>query len=57
MGQGMVRRLLGRGDDVVVWNRTPAKSAQLQAEFPQGRVTVAASPQEVVEQCGRCVAL
>jgi hypothetical protein len=47
----MVRRLLGRGDDVVVWNRTPAKSEQLKAEEP-GRVTIARSPREVVEQCG-----
>lgn len=56
MGAGMARRLLGRGDDVIVWNRTPVKSEQLKAEFA-GRVTVAASPKEVVEQCGGCVFL
>ena len=55
MGAGMVRRLLGRGDDVVVWNRSAAKSQQLAAEFQAepGRVTVAGSPKEVVEACDR----
>lgn len=55
MGAGMVRRLLNRGDDVVVWNRTPAKSQQLAAEFQvePGRVTVAASPREVLQACDR----
>lgn len=55
MGAGMVRRLLGRGDDVVVWNRTPAKSQQLAAEFQAepGRVTVAGSPAEVLQACDR----
>lgn len=52
MGSGMVRRLLGRGDDVLVWNRSSAKSQLLKEEYDEGRVTVAASPKEVLEKCG-----
>src|SRR5689334_20224577 len=35
MGTGFVRGLLGRGHDVVVWNRTSAKLAPLVAEGAQ----------------------
>lgn len=49
MGSAMVRRLLRAGHDVVVWNRSPGKSAGLAAEG----ATVAASPQDVADRCER----
>ena len=51
MGEGMARNLAKKGTDfkVVVWNRTAAKSEELQKEFPE-RVFVVGSVKEVVEQ-------
>lgn len=50
--QGMVRRLLEQGNDVVVWNRSPEKSAKLLSEYSAARVTIAPSPKAVLEQAG-----
>jgi len=44
MGQPMVRRLLGAGFRVTVWNRTPGKAEALAADG----ATVAATPQDAV---------
>ena len=51
-GDGMSRRLLSMvKHDLVVWNRSPAKSKALAAEFGADRVRIAASPSEVVASC------
>lgn len=50
MGEGMARRLLGDGRSLVVWNRSAAKGASLQAEAPE-KVTVKATPAEVIAAC------
>lgn len=42
MGQGMAARLVGAGHDVSVWNRSPGKSAALEAAGAQ----VASTPRE-----------
>jgi len=52
MGAGMVRRLLERGDDVIVWNRSLRKSEALLAEYPAPRVTIASTPRQVLEEAG-----
>lgn len=44
MGAPMARNLARAGNELVVWNRTPAKAAAV------GHVTVAASPAEVFDQ-------
>ena len=53
MGAGMVRRLLEKGDDVIVWNRSVEKSEKLLSEYPvAGRVSIATSPKQVLEEVG-----
>jgi len=53
MGAGMVRRLLEKGDDVIVWNRSVEKSEKLLSEYPAaGRVCIAKSPKQVLEEVG-----
>lgn len=46
MGSAMVRRLLGAGHDVTVWNRTSAKTAPLQ----QAGANVALDKRDLVDQ-------
>jgi len=46
----MSRNLLKGGRSLVVWNRSPAKSEALKAEYPE-QVTVVGSPKEVIEAC------
>jgi 3-hydroxyisobutyrate dehydrogenase len=45
MGDGMVRNLVARGHEVVVWNRTRSKAEALAG------VTIADSPQALAEAC------
>ena len=52
MGQGMARRLLGSGQPLHVWTRNVQVSESLASEQPDA-VTIAASPQAVVEACSR----
>jgi 3-hydroxyisobutyrate dehydrogenase-like beta-hydroxyacid dehydrogenase len=57
MGEGMAARLLSQGVagtaevPLVVWNRTPAKCAALQALFPDKTIVVAESAATVVTAC------
>ena len=48
MGNGMARCMLNAGRNLVVWNRSPEKSRELQADF-QERVTVVDTPRAVLE--------
>jgi 3-hydroxyisobutyrate dehydrogenase-like beta-hydroxyacid dehydrogenase len=41
MGQGMARNILAAGHDLVVWNRTPEKAAELVAAGARGAASVA----------------
>lgn len=51
-GKGMVRNMLKKSSaPFVVWNRSSEACSQLESEFP-GRVTVAASPSQVVQAAG-----
>ena len=50
MGEGMSRRLLGRGHKLVVWNRSAAKAKALEADG-KGMVSVVPSPAAVVRAC------
>jgi len=56
MGAGMVRRLLEKGDDVIVWNRSVEKSEKLLSEYPSTtdriRVRIAKNPKQVLEEVG-----
>lgn len=51
MGAPMVRRLLDAGHDVVVWNRTPSRSSQVQ----EAGASVAESPASLASQCTHVV--
>jgi 3-hydroxyisobutyrate dehydrogenase-like beta-hydroxyacid dehydrogenase len=51
MGQGQASNLLSAGFNLVVWTRDGAKASALAAAHPPGRVRVASSAREVVEQC------
>mmetsp|Transcript_14707 Transcript_14707/g.24389 ORF Transcript_14707/g.24389 Transcript_14707/m.24389 type:complete len:293 (-) Transcript_14707:1744-2622(-) len=52
MGKGMVRNLLQKSSaPFVVWNRSADACTQLASEFPD-RVTVAATPKDVVQAAG-----
>mmetsp|Transcript_15001 Transcript_15001/g.50321 ORF Transcript_15001/g.50321 Transcript_15001/m.50321 type:complete len:293 (-) Transcript_15001:21-899(-) len=50
MGNGMVRRLLLAGREVVVWNRDAAKAEAIVADFPD-LASIAATPAAVVDAC------
>ena len=50
MGEGMVRRLLGGGVEIVVWNRDRSKAELVKSEYPE-KVFVAATAAEVVAKC------
>ena len=53
MGLGQARNLLRSGRSLVVWNRSPEKSAAFAAEeLAVGKVEIAASAAEVVDKCG-----
>lgn len=57
MGEGMAARLLSQGiagtpdKPLVVWNRTPSKCVALVDQFPEYRIVIAPSPQQVVQVC------
>ena len=57
MGEGMASRLVSQGIcgtaecPLIVWNRSPSKSTELQQRFPDNHIIVADTPRSVVEQC------
>ena len=51
MGEGMAGCLLKAGKKLVVWNRDASKAQKLATAYPS-LVTVAATPNDVVDQCG-----
>ncbi|KAJ8907628.1 hypothetical protein NDN08_007738 [Rhodosorus marinus] len=50
MGYPMAQNLINGGGELVVWNRSTEKSADLADKNP-GKVTVVESPKEVIERC------
>ena len=51
MGRGMAHNLARKGRTLAVWNRSPQKATELQAEHGADTLAVCATPAEVLEKC------
>ncbi len=51
MGKGMAHNLAHKGRTLAVWNRSPQKAAELQAEHGADKIAVCATPAEVLQKC------
>ena len=52
MGKGMVKNLATKlPSDLVIWNRSNDVCKEVMAQYPEGKVTIANTPADVVRQC------
>ena len=52
MGKGMVKNLATKlSSDLVIWNRSTDVCQEVKGQYPEGKVTIASTPADVVRQC------